>query len=423
MTGTSTWFKNYDQLATSQNRKDALAIAGAALDAIDTETVVFDNVKIEGDILHVKDRQFDLRPFKNIKVIGFGKASCRAAAALEKTIGSRIHSGIAIGLEALSCEYIRTYQGTHPEPSEHNFEVSQSILEMSRNATAEDLVIVIVSGGGSALLCWPKEECNQGQILYHRFLKTGGDIRELNTVRKHISQLKGGGLAKVLYPATVIGMIFSDVPGDDLEAIASGPTFKDTTTIADALKIIEKYNLGTFNLNETPKDDVYFEKVHNIPMVTNRIALAAMERKAEELGYRPKILTNEMYDETRQALTRTFQAAETGSAVLVGGEISLVVTAEGGSGGRNLNLAMNALKLIQPGDTLLTLASDGLDNGPAAGAIVDDEAVKTLQGLGLDLEDHIRRYDAQTLFEKIGTVMLTGPTEANVSDLMLLLRR
>lgn len=419
----SNWFKNYEQVATTKERRDALAVGEAGLDAIDTEAVVMESIKVEDNVLKVKDQSFDLGRFKSIKVIGFGKASCRAACALEKVIGNRIESGIAIGLEALSCEYIKTYQGTHPEPSERNLEASQSILEMSRNATADDLVIVIVSGGGSALLCWPKEECEQGKILYHRFLKSGGDIRELNTIRKHISQLKGGGLAKALYPATVIGLIFSDVPGDDLEAIASGPTFKDTTTMADALKIIEKYNLGSFNLNETPKDDIYFENVHNIAIVTNQTALEAMKKKAEELGYAAEILTNRMYDETNQALAKTFEAAGDNSAVLVGGEISLVVTAEGGSGGRNLNLAMNALKMVSPGDTLLTLASDGLDNGPAAGAIVDWTAVQKAHELNLDLDQYIQKYDAQSLFEKLGTILITGPTEANVSDLMLLIRK
>ncbi|MGE5392967.1 MAG: glycerate kinase type-2 family protein [Candidatus Saccharibacteria bacterium] len=419
----SNWFKNYDEIATTPERRDALAIAEAALDAIDTETVIRNSVSIQGDTLKVKDQAFDLKPFKNIKVIGFGKASCKAASALEKIIGDRIQTGIAIGLEAVACENIRTYQGTHPEPSAQNVEVSGSILEMSRNATADDLVIVIVSGGGSALLCWPKEECDQGQILYHRFLKSGGDIRELNVVRKHISQLKGGGLAKALYPATVIGLIFSDVPGDDLESIASGPTFRDTSTMADALKIIEKYGLGSFNLNETPKDEIYFEKVHNIPVVTNLTALEAMRHKAGELGYQAGILTSELYDQTEQALQKTFAAAKPGACVLAGGEVSLVVTTEGGSGGRNLNLAMNALKLIGPADTLLTLASDGLDNGPKAGAIVDRATVSKLKESGLDLEDHIKRYDAENLFVKLGTALVTGPTEANVSDLLLLIRK
>jgi glycerate-2-kinase len=273
------------------------------------------------------------------------------------------------------------------------------------------------------LLCWPREECDQGQILYHRFLKSGGNIKELNIVRKHISLLKGGGLAKELYPATVVGLIFSDVPGDEYDMIASGPTYKDVSTMSDARKIIEKYNLGTFNLNETPKDDEYFNNVHNIPLVSNQLALEAMKTKAEELGFAAKILAADIYEGPKQALEKLTGAATANSAILAGGEIQLVVNTADGSGGRNLHLAMQALKIIGPNDTFIALASDGLDNSEAAGAIVDNQTIKKIKDQNLDVNDYIKRFDGLNLFKKIDEVLYTGPTEANVSDLMILLRK
>src|SRR3972149_4750962 len=233
----SRWIKNFDELATSKERKIALQIAEAGFEAISTRDVIANSIKLKNNILSVKDHKFDLGKFKKIKVIGFGKASCEAASALEDILGDKIKEGAVIGLQKVTCEYIETFAGSHPRPSTQNIEAGQKILAIAENSTENDLVIVIVSGGGSALLCVDQVECEQGQRLYDSFLKTGKTISVLNTVRKHISSLKGGGLAKVLYPAAVISLIFSDVPGDKFEDVASGPTYKDETTIAEAQKI------------------------------------------------------------------------------------------------------------------------------------------------------------------------------------------
>ncbi|MBI2607413.1 MAG: DUF4147 domain-containing protein [Candidatus Doudnabacteria bacterium] len=418
------WFQNFIPLATTPARKDALTIANAGLSAIDSEDVVMQNVRIEqGDTLVVKDQKIELKNFKTIKVIGFGKASCKAAFALDQILGKRINTGIAIGIQPIACENIKMYKGSHPRPSDENVKLSRNVYEMSQGSTADDLIIVIVSGGGSALLCWPKEECDQGRKLYEEFLATGGSIRELNTLRKHISQLKGGGLARLLYPATVIGLIFSDVPGDNYDLIASGPTYKDNSTIKDVKKIIEKYKLSDYKLTETPKDDKYFEKVHNIVLVSNHLALDAMKQESEKLGYTTHILSDEMYDDMDTVVQKMLEAATDNSVILVGGEPGLVVNKPGGTGGRNLNMSMRAINKVSKKDTFLFLASDGLDNSEAAGGIVDYQVKQKAQELGLNIQDYVASFDGYGLAEKLGYTLMTGQTQANVSDLLLLIRK
>src|SRR3989344_674187 len=326
--------KNFDILPTTPNRKMALEIAEAGLEAINTEKVVMSSVSLKGDTLSVQGREFHLAEFKRIKVVGFGKASGGAALALEKILGNKIAAGAVIGLEKANCERIEAFAGTHPKPSPANAEASRRVYEIIRDSREEDLVIVLVSGGGSSLLCYPESECEQGIKIYDSFLKSGKTIAEINTVRKHLSLLKGGGLAKLAYPATVVGLIFSDIPGDAFENVASGPTYKDVTTVTDAKKIILENNLGEFELMETPKDDKYFEKVHNFVLVSNKTAVEAMARKAQEFGFTTKVISTELYDQTDEALQKIFSVKEDNTVVLAAGEPSIKVKDKGGKGVR-----------------------------------------------------------------------------------------
>ncbi len=415
---------NRGQLAVNPSRQKVLDILEAGLNAIDTQSIIEDSVRLQGDTLTIKDQSFDLKRFGSIYVIGFGKASGPAALTLEQILGPRIKDGVVIGLKPVNCQYVKSFVGTHPLPSKQNLEAGKSILSLAQKLKPEDLVIVLVSGGGSALLCWPESEYLQGQKFYQDFLKTGGDIKEMNTVRKHLSELKGGGLAKTLYPASVVGLIFSDVPGDDYPFIASGPTYKDTSTVNDAQKVLDKYGLEKFELNETPKDDKYFEKVANVPLVSNVMALEAMAKKVLALGLKPKILSAQMYGTPEETLQEFMKAAEPGVVVLAGGEPKLTVTKTGGSGGRNSYIALTALRSITPKDTFAALASDGLDNGDAAGAIVDAESLKNIKRQKLDVDDYLERFDSYTFFKTLDhELIFTGPTEANVSDLFVFYRR
>jgi glycerate 2-kinase len=414
------WIQNFDALATTENRKKALSIAEAAIDAIDTKKIIDSSVRLEGDILSVQGEVFDLTKFKKIKIIGFGKASCEAAHALEQIMGSKINQGVVIGLNKIKCDYIETFAGTHPKPSFVNIEAGQKIFEIGSNSQADDLVIVIVSGGGSSLLCSSEDECDQEIRLYDRFISRGDNIIELNTVRKHISALKGGGLAKLVYPATVIGLIFSDVPGDRYDIVASGPTYKDISTVADAERIITKYNLGAFTFAETPKDDLFFKNVRNFILVSNHTALDAMKKKAESLGFAAEIVSADLCDTSDVVIRKIFEKKKPKTVVLGGGEPIVVGDKTGGSGGRCLFLGINALSLIDADSVFLPLASDGIDNSLAAGAVVDGETLRKSKELGLDSVDYARRFDSYVFFEKTGDIVFTGPTNANVSDLMIL---
>ena len=401
------------------NRQKAMAIIEAGLDAIDTKKVVESSVALKGDILRIKDLEIDLRAFKRIRVIGFGKASCEAALALEKILGKKIESGAVIDINAIQSERIKSFVGTHPHPSAQNVSATKQILGLVEGANEKDLFLIIVSGGGSVLFCWPEEECNQGEKLYSDFLKVGATIEELNTVRKHISLLKGGGLAKMLYPAKVVGLIFCDVPGGSIEEVASGSTFRDSTTVEDAQALLDKYEIKDLKLNETPKENIYFEKVSNVSLVSNLTALEAMSQKAKELGFEPKVLSPEIYDLPEVAVDNFKKLLTKRSAVMGGGEVKLVVEGKGGSGGRCVQLALASLKQLGEGETFAAIASDGLDNSDTAGAIVDENTLKRAEELELDVESHLASRDSYSFFKETGDLVFTGQTGANVSDLML----
>jgi glycerate-2-kinase len=417
--------KNFDVLATTPNRKMALEIMETGLNSISTSEVIKNKIKLDNNILIIDKQIFDLNEFKNIKVVGFGKSSGIAALALEKILGDRITMGIVISLEKVDCKYIETFAGTHPRASEANVEAGKKIYEIIKDSTEEDLIIVLVSGGGSALLCYPEDEYKEGAKLYDAFLKTGGTINGMNTVRKHLSLLKGGGLAKLAYPATVVGLIFSDVPGDVFENVASGATYKDETTIADAQKIITENNLGDFVLNETPKEDKYFEKVHNFVLVSNKTAVEAMKIEAEKFGLSVNIISTNLYDEVSEALKKIFSQKQENTVSLAAGEPSVVVPKNAGKGGRNLHMGLEAIKnkLISDGSVFISFASDGMDNSDVAGAIVDKNTIEKAEKLGLSAEDYINNFNSYDFFQKTGDQIITGPTGANVSDLMILLSK
>ena len=417
--------ENFNELAISANRRLALEIAESGLDAIDTGRIMSDSIKLTGNNLSIQGKIFDLSKFKKIKVVGFGKASVDAARALEKILGPKITLGAVVGLSKADLKYIETFAGTHPMPSRANVEAGEKIYEIIKNSSEEDLIIVLVSGGGSALLCYSEDECRQGSALYDEFLKTGKTIKEMNTVRKHLSVLKGGGLAKIAYPATIVGLIFSDVPGDRFCDVASGPTYKDESTTADAFKIIAENNFGYFEFMETPKEDRYFEKVSNFVLVSAKTAVEAMAKRVEEVGLKAFIFSAEINDEVGVALKKIWEKRKENTAVLAAGEPRLEVKQSRGIGGRNLHMGLQAIQtgLVDEDSVFLSFASDGKDNSDASGAIVDKYTIEKAKKLGLDPADYLARFDSYNFFQKSGDIMMTGSTGANVSDLMILLTK
>ena len=439
--------KNFEELSTTENRKMALEIIEAGLEAINTQNVISSNIVLKENILSVQGKNFDLNKYKRIKVIGFGKSSPDAALAIEKILGSRIDSGVIVGLYTVPCEHIESFVGTHPRPSEKNIEAGNKIFELLNGSTEEDLIIFLVSGGGSALLCYPESECTQGAKLYDAFLRAGKTISEVNTVSKHLSLLKGGGLVKLAYPATVVGLVFSDVPGDNFQDVASGATYKDVTTVEDVKKIIAENYLGDFDLIETPKEDKYFENVFNFVLVSNKTAVEAMAKKAEEYKLCVNIVSTELYDEVEKSLDKIFNKTGEGFSQVLGspgpypgqamtksfagfvtlaaGEPSVVVPKDAGKGGRNLHMALESIKnnLVDDDSVFISFASDGMDNSDAAGAVVDKNTIEKINKLNIDVADSANRFDSYPVFEKSGDIIMTGPTGTNVSDLMLLLTK
>ncbi len=412
--------QNYESLARSPARRDMLDIVEAGLTAIDTRHIIQQSISRDGDTLRILDHTYDLAKFRRIHVIGFGKASCQAAAELERILQDRLFGGVAISNHPSACTVVTVCEATHPMPSAQNVTHSQSLVAYCEQISTDDLVLIIVSGGGSAMLAWPSSECDQGITLYTAANKKGLPILELNTVRKHLSSLKGGGLASLLAPARVVGLIFSDVPGATPDVVASGPTFIDHTTAEDAQHIIDMYDLGTYTLTETPKNPDIFKNVENLILLSNEAALQAMASKANSLGYATKIIASDMYDTPQEMIGRFLSSAQTHTVILGGGEARLMVS-KSGTGGRNGHVALTAAQRISDGAIFASIASDGIDNGSDAGAIVDASTILRASDAGFDIQLALKEFNERPTLTATSDIVITGPTNANVSDLMALL--
>src|SRR3989344_1529062 len=289
--------KNYKKLAITPLRRLALDLLDVGLAAIDTQRVIEASIQLTKNALQVKGHSFSLNKFKRIFVVGVGKCAIEAGIGLERVLGQRLEGGLVIDVRRTrSLKKIRSFLGHHPNPSDENIDVTKKLVSFLKQLTDTDLVLCVVSGGGSTILCSPEEAgCQEESLILGALSRAGADIKKINTVRKHLSYARGGYLAKYAYPATVISLIFSDVVGDVLDFVASGPTFKDTTTIKDAEAALaeygvpEKCGLEGCGLIETPKEDKYFERVHNVLMVDNQMAVDAMAKRAKEQGFAAEI--------------------------------------------------------------------------------------------------------------------------------------
>lgn len=417
--------KNFTELSTNKEKSDALEITNAGFSTIDTKEAIKNNIVLTNNNLIINGKIFNLASYKNIYVIGFGKASSSATVELENILGNKISGGIVIDKNPVVCKFVDVHKGDHPNPTLNNVEVAGEIMELIKKIKEDDLVLVVVSGGGSSLLCYPKSEYEQGVKLYNLFLKIGVPISELNTLRKHISAFKGGNLAKLLYPATVVSLIFSDVPGDKLNMVASGPTYKDDSTIDDARAILTKYHITEdFLFEETPKEDKYFEKVFNNVIVSNKQALVGMEKKARELGYNVKILGDEIYDHPQIVLDRMFTQIKPNTVVLAGGEPTMKVEGKLGVGGRNEYISALSFKHVKENQVFISFASDGIDNlSHASGGIIDVSMKNKIENFDKELDIALTQNSHDEFLQKIDAQIITGPTGSNVSDLMILLQK
>lgn len=425
--------KNLAALSKSKARREALEIAEAGLEAIDTGRVIRETVSLSDSTLIVDGEHTLLSGVGRILIAGIGKCAALAAAELETLLGDRITGGLVIAIgETPELKRVEIRRGTHPFPSKENMEASKALLALLSEPQKEDLIIFLVTGGGSTLLCLPEDgNYERESLIFGAFMNSGAPIEDINTVRKHMSLVRGGFLAKAMYPARVISLIFNDVPGTgDIGFIASGPTVKDATTIEDAERVLEKYkilaacNLSGCGLIETPKDDKYFERIKNIEVVSNRTALDAMKRAAEERGYNTEIadtkISGEAHDVGR-SLAEKLAAAPTKSVMLYGGETTVTVH-KSGKGGRNQELALGALLSVPEGGLILSLASDGRDNSDIGGAICDKIVQEAAAKLGLIPQSFLDENRSYDFWKGVGDYLDIGHTGSNVSDLIISLK-
>ena len=392
---------------------------------------------------------------RNIRVIGFGKASCPMMGALVDSMGDLIEEAVVITKYGHSghlnnSEKIKFFEAGHPIPDENGLKGTEEVIRLLENSREDTLIVCLISGGGSALLVSPSQgiALTEKQKLTGLLLKAGADIFALNTVRKHISRVKGGRLAEIAYPARMVSLILSDVIGDRLDVIASGPTSPDTTTYSDALHILEEYHIrdkvpravidvlergGKGIIAETPKEGSnIFNRVENIIIGSNKIALTAAREEAEKRGLTVEMISSGLSGEARDVgrwLAGKAHAIKQSKDVrrprclISGGETTVTVTGNG-SGGRNMELALSFAMEIEGmnGVTLLSAGTDGTD-GPtdAAGAVVDGQTVIEAKSHGMHPESYLKNNDSYNFFKKIDGLLITGPTGTNVMDIQVMI--
>jgi len=445
--------KNAGSTRDREARKLVLKALEVSIETVDPKRIVESKVKIKGGSLAIDGFKLSLRRFKRVTVVGAGKASGAMAEALERVLSDRITHGLVNVLEGTKSNFhtdkIELQEASHPVPSEKSTEGTERMLELLTDLSEDDLVLCLISGGGSAMMSCPAAGISLAdkQKITRSLLKCGATIQEINTVRKHLSKVKGGWLAKKAYPSTLVSLIVSDVVGDLLDAIASGPTAPDPTTYLDATNVLKKYNLWGSSPNsirerlvkgcrgmipDTPKsDDESFKKVFNIVLGNNRLACHAAQHTLEEFGLKTLYLTSLLEGEAREAalvlaaiikeIDASGRPVRRPAALIAGGETTVTVKGAG-KGGRNQEMVLSLLGKIagMPGVAAASLGTDGVD-GPtdAAGAIVDGDSYSRAIAMKLNLTESLLNNDSYGFFSKTNDLIFTGLTGTNVNDLFV----
>lgn len=444
---------------------DLQTIYQAAIKRVDPYTMVQSRVTLDGSTLNIRldDRQMrlSLDKFKKIYVIGAGKATVPMAKAMEEILGPRLSGGLISVKKGHTdtLTHIEIIEAAHPVPDENSRLAAQQMIDMAEKGDETTLFINLISGGGSALLACPRQWQDASITLADKqqttelLLACGADINEINRVRKLLSGVKGGKLARHMYPATSVNLILSDVVGDDLSAIASGPTAPDTTSVKQVLGIIKKYGLNarlpsrvtqlieSEALQEIDKtmvsDDAIFSKVHNVLLGNNLSALNAARQAAERLGYNTLMLSSRITGEARE-IAKFFSGMaqdiafgnlppQRPACLLAGGETTVTIKGNG-KGGRNQEMALSFLRELEAHSNgientfFLAGATDGND-GPtdAAGAFASQDVLEAGKKAGLDINEYLGRNDSYTYFDRTGHLFKPGPTNTNVCDLQILI--
>lgn len=424
--------ENFETLAASGLRRDALQIAEAGYAALDIGVALARNIRVKGSELYTCTKTYRL-PGRRVFFAGVGKGAFGAAKAVEKILGGHLSGGIALDVSACDRDGItltETYVGTHPLPSEANMRATARLLEFLAGKSADDLVILFIAGGGSVLLCLhaAPAACLSESELFTKLTASGAAIADINTVRKHISRARGGGLARAAYPAEIAALIVSDIPGNDLALVASGPTMPDVSTVEDARAILAKYQVSlpaNIELMETPKEPKYFKRVTTTLLLSNRAALDAMQAEARACGYETAIVDNQFSGEVSdlaRAVAEKLHDAPAKTALLYAGESIVRLSGSAGIGGRNQEMALAALRELRDGELILPFASDGRDNTDAAGAIGDAVTRAHAEAKRLSVSEYLIGHRSYDFFQTTGDALHTGYTGTNVSDLVVALK-
>jgi len=433
-------------------RELALNSLEAAVNAVDPQQLIKSRMILKNSVLKVDEHVFDLKKFRHVYVVGGGKASGSMAEALEQLLDKNIAAGIVNvprGDRSKTAK-ITLNQASHPTPDEAGVKGTRKMLEIAEQAEKDDLVICLISGGGSSLMPLPRGDISisDKKALTNKLLKSGANINEINTVRKHISESKGGWLAKKAYPATILNLILSDVVGDPLDFIASGPTVSDSTTFAEAVNVLKKHclwdrtppairkvlNDGEKGLiDETPKaDDEAFKKTYNVVIGNNRSASIAACNTLKAAGLNTLLLSATLEGEARQVgailATVAREVLASGNPVskpagiVIGGETTVIVKGKG-IGGRNQEIPLAAALKIGGlnGAVVASLSTDGID-GPtdAAGAIVDGKTLVRAADAGIVAEHFLADNDSYHFLQKLDDLIFTGQTGTNVNDVSVI---
>lgn len=430
-------------------------LIAAALEAVDPAHAVERALRIDSGVLRLPDgRDVRLSDYRRAIVVGAGKASAPMAAAVEAALEPHLPVAGSVTVRyghTAPTRHVTIREASHPVPDAAGVEATRAIVDLLQDVDARDLVICVISGGGSALLTLPMDGISLAdlQATTDALLRSGASINDINVVRKHLDSIKGGGLARLAAPANLVALILSDVVGNPLDAIASGPTVPDTSTFADAIGVIDRFGLrdripdavrarldaglaGT--LPDTPKPgDALFDRTSTVVVGSNLLACRAAAEAAERLGYRSMILSTFVEGEAREVgrvLAGVLREVHASGlplprpCVIVGGGETTVTVRGSGRGGRNQELALAAaFSLSEAPDVLLaSIGTDGND-GPtdAAGAWVDGTTLSRAAERGLDPRASLSDNDSYTFFQSLGDLVMTGPTNTNVNDLYLLI--
>jgi len=421
-----------------------------SVESVKPDQLILKSVKVCNSLLMIEDLIFDLKTIQNIYVVGVGKASALMGQAIEKILLNKITDGHIVTKYGHGCslQKISLSEAGHPIPDENGVKGTKKIVEIVTKATANDLIICLISGGGSALLADYPEGSSLSELkdLSNLLLKSGADITEINTIRKHFSGVKGGNLARIAYPATMVSLILSDVIGDPLDVIASGPTTYDMSTFQNSYDSLNKYHLidkistnllkrlqdginGSIAENPKPGDNV-LTKTYNKIIGNNLIALKSAEKIARSFGYITEIISDKMQGMTDDIIKNIIDLSlekknhtNQPTCLLFGGEPTVKVIGTG-LGGRNQHIALEATLLLRGKEDMVFLSAgtDGSD-GPtdAAGAVVDVHTYINAENSGIPVEEYLRNFNSYNFFKNSAEHIITGPTMTNVMDIMIVL--